>query len=378
MASEPTSPRRGGSVDPSDEDSAATWKERYAALKSRLSATRKALDSARQALQVSIEKEQNTRAELVSVHGRMQRHERQVLRPEVLSDVMPVRARYRRETAPDEVALRREAAHVSASEAYAAARSAGAPAGADRVDICGVTWWVPADSRTEGRLADRVMHGHLPLQDILRTREAVSNGTMLDIGANVGLTSVTRAILGDAAVVYAAEPAPDNFACLVRTVIDNGLQGMVLPDRVAISDRDGTATLRLSESIGGHALREGEAGIEVTTMRLDSWIGKLRIDAGAVCYVKVDTQGYESHVMDGAPDLLARPGIVWELEFAPVLLTKVGREPAGVMAQMQAAFTHFIDLNAGAPGPRRRAVAELPEAVAYLERGFTNLLLYRA
>ena len=27
---------------------------------------------------------------------------------------------------------------------------------------------------------------------------------------------------------------------------------------------------------------------------------------------------------------------------------------------------------------RRRPVAELPEAVAYLDRGFTNLLLYRA
>jgi FkbM family methyltransferase len=308
----------------------------------------------------------------------LQRREREVLRPEVLSDVMPIRARYRRENSPDEVALRREVVHVTASDTYAAARLAEAPAGADRVDICGVVWWVPADSRTEGRLADRIMHGHLPLQDILRTREAVSNGTMLDIGANVGLTSITRAILGDASVVYAAEPAPDNFACLVRTVIDNGLQGTVLPDRVAISDRDGTATLRLSESIGGHALREGAAGVEVTTMRLDSWISKLRIDAGAVCYVKVDTQGYESHVMDGAPDMLARRGVIWELEFAPVLLTKVGRQPAAVIAQMQSAFTHFIDLNAGASGPRRRSVAELPEAVAYLERGFTNLLLYHA
>ena len=355
-----------------------SWKDRYAALKSRLEATKKELDSTREALQASLAREHNTRAALVDVHGRLQRHERQVLRPEVLADVMPVRARYRRETAPDDVALRREAAHISASDAYAAARSADAPAGADRVEICGVTWWVPADSRTHGRLADRIVHRRqLPLLDILRAREAVSNGTMLDIGANVGLTSVTRALLGDAGVVYAAEPAPDNFACLVRTVIDNGLHGTVLPDRVAMSDRNGIATLRISESIGGHSLRDNVAGVEVTTMRLDSWIGTLGIDARAVCYVKVDTQGYESHVLDGAPDLLARPGIVWELEFAPSLLTMVGREPAAVIAQMQAAFTHFIDLNASAPGARRRPVVELADALAYLERGFTNLLLYR-
>jgi FkbM family methyltransferase len=357
-------------------ESSASWKDRYAALKSRLATTRSVLERTREELRACVEREQAVRAELASTGGRLRRHERQVLRPEVLSDLMPVRARHRRDTGPDDAARRREAAHASVSSAYAAARAAQAPAGADRIEIGGLTWWVPADERTQGRLADRVVRGHLPLQDILRTREAVSNGTMLDIGANIGLTSVTRAILGDAALVYAAEPAPDNFACLVRTVLDNGLQGIVLPDRVAISDRDGTAKLRLSQSIGGHRLREGAKGIDVTTMRLDSWIRKLGIDASAVCYVKVDTQGYESHVLDGAPNLLACRGAVWELEFAPSFYQRVGRDPAAVIAQLQAAFTYFIDLNANAPGPRRRPVVELPEAVAYLERGFTNLLLY--
>jgi len=372
------------SSDPPEER--ASWKERYAALKDRLQATRtaldhtrQALDEARQALQASVEREKAARAELDTVGGRLHRHERQVLRPDVVSDLMPSRARYRRETPPDEAALRREAAHTSASDSYAALRTADVPPGAEAVEIGGATWWVPADNRTEGQLADRVLHRrHLPLQDILRTREAISNGTMIDVGANIGLTSVTRAILGDADVVYAAEPAPDNFACLVRTVVDNGLRGIVLPDRVAIGDRDGTATLRLSGSIGGHALREGVDGIEVPTLRLDTWVQRLAIDAAAVRYVKVDTQGYESHVLDGAPELLARPGIVWELEFAPAFLPKVGRTAPDVIAQIQVAFTHFIDLNGSAPGHRRRPVAELPEAVAYLERGFTNLLLYHA
>jgi hypothetical protein len=45
---------------------------------------------------------------------------------------------------------------------------------------------------------------------------------------------------------------------------------------------------------------------------------------------------------------------------------------------MQAVFTHFIDLNPHAPGGRLRPVAELPAALAYLGRDFTNLLAYRA
>jgi FkbM family methyltransferase len=279
---------------------------------------------------------------------------------------------------PDEAASRRETTHASVSSAYVAARDQVAPYDAERVEIGGLTWWVPKDARAEGQLAHRlVTEKRLPLVDLLRTREVISNGTMLDIGANVGLTSVTRAVLGDADVVYAAEPAPDNFACLVRAILDNGLRGVVLPDRVAISDRDGTATLRLSGSIGGHAVITGAAGIDVPTMRLDTWVSTLCIEVDAVRFVKIDTQGHEAHVLAGAPELLARPGIAWELEFSPRHLQKAGREPAALIAHMQSVFTHFIDLNPHAPGERLRPIAELPEALAYLERSFTNVLAYK-
>jgi FkbM family methyltransferase len=356
----------------------ASWKERYAALAARLANTKTELKQTRDTLRAAHEHDRATRDTLASVRARLHRYERLLLRPEVVADLMPARARYCRETPPDGEALAREATHIVASESYAAARSGGAPPGADRVQISGVTWWVPADNRTEGQLADRVLNRrHLPLPEILRTREAISNGTMIDIGANIGLTSVTRAILGDAAIVYAAEPAPDNFACLVRTVLDNGLRGIVLPDHVAISDRDGTATLRLSGSIGGHALTAGGEGVEVPTMRLDAWLRKLSVNTDAIRYVKIDTQGHEAHVLAGAPDLLARPGVAWELEFSPHHLQKMGRNPSALIAHMQAVFTHFIDLNPHAPGARVRPVAELPDAVAYLERNFTNLLAYR-
>jgi hypothetical protein len=171
-------------------------------------------------------------------------HERALLRPEVVSDLMPRRAQWRRETAPDDTAIQREARYAARSESYAARRDRPAPPDAECVEIGGLNWWVPRDARKEGQLAHRlVSEKRLPLADLLRTREAIASGTMIDIGANIGLTSVTRALLGDADLVYAAEPAPDNFACLVRTVIDNGLRGVVLPDQVALSDQDGTAGL---------------------------------------------------------------------------------------------------------------------------------------
>jgi len=355
-----------------------SWKDRYVTLEARLADAKATLDQTRKALQAAQEHDQATRATLEKVRDRLHWHERSLLRPEVLADLLPARAEWRRRTEPDQAASQRETRHAAVSEAYASASGQAAPPDAERVDIGGLTWWVPRDARAEGQLAHRlVSEKRLPLVDLLRTREVISNGTMLDIGANVGLTSVTRAVLGDVDVVYAAEPAPDNFACLVRTILDNGLRGVVLPDHVAISDHDGSATLRLSGSIGGHALIAGATGIEVPTMRLDTWVRMLRIDVDAVRYVKIDTQGHEAHVFAGAPELLARPGVVWELEFSPRHLQKAGREPAALIAHMQGVFTHFIDLNPHAPGDRLRPIAELSEALAYLERSFTNLLAYK-
>jgi len=355
-----------------------SWKDRYAALKARFSEARAALERTKEALHDARARETTSRAVLAGLRSRTRARERELLTPEVLSDLLPPRARHRREVGPDEVGRRREAAHAAASDAYAALRTAEPPADADGVEILGLTWWVPRDDRADGQLADRVVRSHqLPLADILRTREAISNGTMIDIGANIGLTSVTRAILGDASLVYAAEPGPDNFACLVRTVIDNGLQGTVLPDRVAMSDHDGAATLRVAGSIGRHALVPGHDGIQVPTMRLDTWVRRMGVDVGSVHFVKVDTQGHEAHVMDGAPHLLARAGVVWELEFSPRHLRNAGIGPEGLIARMQSAFTHFIDLNPNAPGDRVRPIAELGEALAYLGRSYTNLLAYR-
>jgi FkbM family methyltransferase len=363
---------------PSQGDSQPNWKERYKGLKARLAEARTAAEQSRAAVERAAAREADLRARLASVAERLHRHERLVLRSEVLAALLPARAAWCRTSPPDLAALDRERQFAQRSPSYSKARDASAPVGAERVEIGGLGWWVPRDERREGRLADRIVgRKWLPLEDILRTREAIANGVMLDVGANIGLTSVTRVVAGDTDVVYAAEPAPDNYACLVRNAIDNGLAGVVLPDRVAISDEDGVGRLRLSGSIGGHLLSEsGE--FEVPIRRLDSWVAGLDVPVERVRYVKVDTQGREWHVLAGAPALRARSGVVWELEFSPRHLRSAGRSAAELIALMQASFTHFVDLTPEAPGRRLRRVAELGDALAYLESSYTNLITYRS
>ena len=365
-------------MDPSKRGPEPNWKERYQGLKARLADAKLARTQSRAAVERAAEREAGLRARLATVEERLRWHERLVFRPEVLSALLPARAAWRRATPPDALALDREADFSQRSPSYAQTRDTGAAVGAERVEIAGLSWWVPPDDRRNGRLADRVVTaGWLPLVDILRTREAIANGIMLDIGANIGLTSVTRVVAGDADVVYAAEPAPDNYACLVRNVRENGLTGLVLPDRVAISDEDGVGRLRLSGSIGGHVL-SGAGECEVLTRRLDSWVADLAVPVERVRYVKIDTQGREWHVLAGAPALRALAGVAWELEFSPRHLRFAGRSPEELIGLMQASFTHFIDLTPEAPGRRLRSISELGEALAYLDSSYTNLITYRS
>jgi FkbM family methyltransferase len=190
-------------------------------------------------------------------------------------------------------------------------------------------------------------------------------------------------VLGDFACVYAAEPEPANYLCLVENVVANQLQGFVLPDRVAIGASDGEATLRVRGQIGTHHLVAGatEATDIVVPMRtLDSWTAQLGIDAASIGFVKVDTQGWEPNVLRGAPRLLAHKHIAWQIEVSPALLKQAGFSTRALLEQLTASFTHFIDLGARTT-PRSRPMAVIGEALASLERRerrYTNLLMYSA
>ena len=104
-----------------------------------------------------------------------------------------------------------------------------------RVTMQHVPYWVqalrPADAEPGSRWLEKQ---RFPYRGVLQTREVTVGGIMLDLGANVGHMSVARAMLGDITAAYCAEPDPLNYECLVRSVVENQLEGLVMPDRVAI------------------------------------------------------------------------------------------------------------------------------------------------
>jgi FkbM family methyltransferase len=192
------------------------------------------------------------------------------------------------------------------------------------------------------------------------------------------MTSIPRVILGDFQYVYAAEPDPANYHCLAHNVLANGLRGLVLPDRLAIGAKDGTAILHRTTAIGQHRisrLRQSANDVDVQCLTLDSWIQRLEVDVHALAFVKVDAQGSEADVLRGAPKLLSSPHIAWQLEFSPSLLKKAGSTAAELIELMERHFAWFI--HPGTPTtPRARPIGEIREALHAMTGRFTDVVLY--
>ncbi|MEA2220456.1 MAG: hypothetical protein QOJ35_3082, partial [Solirubrobacteraceae bacterium] len=151
--------------------------------------------------------------------------------------------------------------------------------------------------------------------------------TVLDIGANIGTTTVPLLRRFGARRAIAIEPEPFNQRMLALNCLDNGVLDRVAIHAIALSDRDGEVTLALSESnFGDHrVLVDGErvAGdfdeqrrttVRVPARRLDTLVEQGDVDVGALGLVWIDAQGHEGQILAGARRLLGGPvPIVTEL-----------------------------------------------------------------
>jgi len=279
-----------------------------------------------------------------------------------------------------------EAQFADRSEAYRHARELGGRRTERSHGPCvahGLQWWIPSAGLLDPHsLGGRLVEGRLPFKTILATRELAQGTIMLDIGANIGTTSIPRVVLGDFQYVYAVEPEPDNYACLVQNILANDLGGFVLPDRVAIGAADGELTIELGSRTGAHrVVGDGSIGmgpkrVVVPARRLDTWIDSVGIEPAAIAFIKCDVQGWECQVLEGASRTLEERHIVWQFEVSPKHLRKAGSSLSAFCDLVRCKFDCFIDLNGH--GPHNRPTSELAAALDDLgsSRRFTDILVY--
>ena len=128
----------------------------------------------------------------------------------------------------------------------------------------------------------------------------------VDVGANVGSYTVLAAG-GARARVTAIEPIASSFAHLQRNVALNGLGECVRCLQVGVSDQPGTLQFSTGLDTVNHVLAPGEdlPAVEVPVGRLDEFLG-----ADAPVLVKIDVEGHELAVINGALDTLSRPELL--------------------------------------------------------------------
>jgi FkbM family methyltransferase len=140
-------------------------------------------------------------------------------------------------------------------------------------------------------------------------------GTVLDVGANLGVISIGMLVNGDIDAAIGVEPDPDNYALLERNIAQNRCGDRYTPIRVAVSDRAGDLELALSRhNLGDHRIQrpgaaqagEGEV-IAVPACTIDEIVGRLPTAAAdAISLVWIDVQGHEGHVFAGGAELFSR------------------------------------------------------------------------
>jgi FkbM family methyltransferase len=150
----------------------------------------------------------------------------------------------------------------------------------------------------------------------------------IDIGASLGEWTVPLArCVGPAGRVLAAEPAPRNAAALEATLAVNALrQAEVI--RCAVGDHDGTAEFAVpvvtSARTDTGTARLGPVGagyerLNVCLRSLESLVVERGIDR--LDLIKIDVEGHERQVLDGAQAVLER--------YRPALVIETGHEAEG-------------------------------------------------
>jgi FkbM family methyltransferase len=221
-----------------------------------------------------------------------------------------------------------------------------------RIETPHGTFHGPADDLITRQLVEFGGHTRNELAMVLSF--VAPGDVVLDVGAHIGTFAVPLARkVGKEGRVFAFEPTSANHEFLVRNLRENEVDGTVHVERLGAGDRRETLRSCRPEGNSGAAfLCEHEDGEAVETVALDQWWEeRSRGAAHRVAMIKIDTEGMDCRVLQGARRILERDHPVLYFEFNPRTLARAGssvRELEDLLAELR--YHCFVNL-----GPRNSA-----------------------
>jgi len=163
-------------------------------------------------------------------------------------------------------------------------------------------------------LVNRTLFGHDSLRDLQTLFTHTPSPVFMDIGANIGQTSLELIDTFGKSTIYAIEPDPAAFTELEKAVASFP---SIHPFNIGFGNREETAIMNINKGSGGNSLlplsenihlvaqgdwteKAGER--EVAIVPLDTFCEKEGI--AHIDLLKIDTQGYEKVIFEGGASVI--------------------------------------------------------------------------
>jgi FkbM family methyltransferase len=150
--------------------------------------------------------------------------------------------------------------------------------------------------------------------------EKMKCGTFLDVGANIGVYSLFGTLIPSIERILAFEPNPDAASELLVNVALNNLQDRIEVHQKAVSSSAGSLSFGVVSKLSG-----ANSIVDTTIHKRASFRKMLNVESitldglfthplpHSLC-IKVDVEGHESEVIDGATALLSSNQVIVQIE----------------------------------------------------------------
>lgn len=235
---------------------------------------------------------------------------------------------------------------------------------------------------------ERVYMAHAT-DELQRLGFPVEGTTFVDIGANIGTSTVDALVNFGFGRAVCFEPDERSFRLLMANVALNGLDRRVQALPVALSATDGSSLLAMSPTNHGdnRLIVQGEEAqsnghrdvVGVQCRRFDALVEEGVIPLDDVGLIWLDAQGHEPFVLQGATRAM-EAGVPMVLEYAPAAMED-SRRLLDLEQLVAAHYTTLIDLHLLAAGLRSQAVSAAADIGRLRDRAdkeHTDLLVLRS
>ena len=218
-------------------------------------------------------------------------------------------------------------------------------------------------NRENGGIAHETMYWHelgnpLSTEIVNRLKPAL----FVDVGANYGFASLLHhAIYPDARMIL-IEPNPNLLPYIESNLRAAGCADFQLVNAVCGDSHDQKVSFAVNAAYSQDSRVSGPSGwqtVQVASVTLDGLMHGVATDMPV--FIKVDTQGYEAKVLQGAQHFLSSSSAwIMKIEFGPLWLKSQGTDPVSLLRSL---LNQFV-------------VAELPSRMRFQGDDLDSLLTH--